>query len=244
MNNKSPKGFSGLSQLHSKSEDKTDSHEPNTQPGSQPDNTLDVDSESEVQVAALQDKKQEGEKSGLNWAYVFGFLFIVGIFMAISQDNNSPSSVPKATTGSSLANLTTTDGKTPATPHLESSPDVGKANTQKNKLPKAQYYNKPPVGSNNVLSVSQIRWCTREMMRIDTMRNIFETNGGIDEFTRIVKDYNSRCGSYRYRQGDLSRAEREVETYRSTITNEAIREAKQIEQRFKKNSNVSKETSS
>ncbi|WP_210459929.1 peptidoglycan-binding protein [Vibrio crassostreae] len=256
MSNKNPKGFSGLSQLHSKSEDKADSVESDfqsdpstdtittplskTQSGSQRDNTVDVGSESEVTDGTLQDEQQEGNKSGISWGYIFGFLLIVGIFMAISQGNDSPSSVPKAATGSSLANPT---AKTPTASQLGSSSVVGKTNKPRNETPKLQY-NKPPVGSNNILSVSQIRWCTREIMRIDAMRNIFDTNGGIDEFNRIVNDYNSRCSHYRYRQRDLSKAEREVETHKSTITTEAIREAKLIDQRFKKTSNVSTKSAS
>jgi len=249
MSNKKPKGFSGLSQLHSKSEDKADLVESDfqsetptdtittplskTQSGSQSDNTVDVGSESEVTVGTLQDEQQEGNKSGVSWGYIFGFLLIVGIFIAISQDNDSPSSVPKAATGTSLANPT---AKTSTNSQLGSSSAGGKTNKPRNEIPKLQY-NKPPLGSNNILSVSQIRWCTREIMRIDAMRNIFDTNGGIDEFNRIVNDYNSRCSNYRYRQGDLSRAEREVEKFRVTIVSEAKQEARSIDTSFKPKAN-------
>lgn len=89
-------------------------------------------------------------------------------------------------------------------------------------------FSKPPVGTNSVLSVTQIRWCIREGIRVEAMRDIIDTNEGIDEFNRIVNDYNSRCGSYRYRQGSQSRAERDVEAYRSQIVSEAIREARQL----------------
>lgn len=89
-------------------------------------------------------------------------------------------------------------------------------------------YTKPSVGTNNVLSVPEIRWCIREGIRIEEMSDIINTNEGIDEFNRIVNDYNSRCGSYRYRQGSQTRAERDVEAYRSQIVAEAIREARQL----------------
>jgi hypothetical protein len=79
-----------------------------------------------------------------------------------------------------------------------------------------------------VLSVPEIRWCIREGIRIEAMRDVIDNNAGIDEFNRIVNDYNSRCGSYRYRQGSQSRAERDVEAYRSQIVAEAIREARQL----------------
>lgn len=89
-------------------------------------------------------------------------------------------------------------------------------------------YDKPSIGTDNVLSVPEISWCLREGIRIEAMRNIIDNNEGIDEFNQIVNDYNNRCGSYRYRQGSLQRAEREVEAYRSQIVSEAIRNAKQL----------------
>ena len=90
-------------------------------------------------------------------------------------------------------------------------------------------YIKPSVGTNNVLSVPQIRWCIREGIRIDAMRGVIDTNDAkVGIFNRIVNDYNSHCGSYRYRQGSQSRAERDVEPYRSQIVAEAIRQVRQL----------------
>ena len=87
-------------------------------------------------------------------------------------------------------------------------------------------YQIPLVGRNNVLSITEIRWCSKESIRIEAMQNVNTTQKGINRFNRIVSDYNSRCGEYRYRQGNLSRAQRDVEPYRSQIVAEAIREAK------------------
>ena len=78
-------------------------------------------------------------------------------------------------------------------------------------------YSQPPVGQNDVLSIAQIRWCLREGIRIEVLRPMPMTNAQIDQFNAIVSDYNSRCGSYRYRQGELARARREVEQQRSQI---------------------------
>ena len=89
-------------------------------------------------------------------------------------------------------------------------------------------YTKPPIGTNNVLSVPEIQWCMRNGIRIDTMRDHIDTNAGVDAFNRIVNDHNSRCGSYRYRQGSQAQAERNVERYRNQIVADAIREAKQL----------------
>jgi hypothetical protein len=44
-----------------------------------------------------------------------------------------------------------------------------------------------------------------------------------DSFNAGVDEYNSRCGSFRYRTGDLERASREVEQLRSQIVDAARR---------------------
>ncbi len=76
---------------------------------------------------------------------------------------------------------------------------------------------RPSVGTNNVLSLVQIRWCLREDIRIETFRPLTTTNSQIEQFNAIVDDYNSRCGSFRYRQGTLSRAQREIDQVREQI---------------------------
>jgi len=103
----------------------------------------------------------------------------------------------------------------------------------------APQYKKPQTGTNNVLSEPEICWCIRENIRIEAMRGVMDTNEGITEFNRIVDDYNSRCGSYRYRQGSQSRAERDVEPYRSQIVAEAITEARRFSSKPKANARPS-----
>ena len=91
-----------------------------------------------------------------------------------------------------------------------------------------QQYKRPSIGSGNVLHVSEIRWCIRESIRVETMRGAIDTNEGVDDFNQIVNDYNSRCGNYQYRQGDHKRAERDVEANRSKIIEEAIHDVDQL----------------
>jgi len=89
-------------------------------------------------------------------------------------------------------------------------------------------YTKPSVGTNNVLTVPEIRWCIRKGIRIEAMQDVINTLTQVGQFNRVVNDYNSRCGSYRYRQGSKLRAERDVEPYRNQITAEAIRWVRQL----------------
>ena len=78
-------------------------------------------------------------------------------------------------------------------------------------------FSRPPVGESNILSVAQIRWCLREAIRIEVLRPIPTTNSQVDQFNAIVADYNSRCGSYRYQESTLTRAQREVERAKAQI---------------------------
>lgn len=91
-------------------------------------------------------------------------------------------------------------------------------------------YEKPSVGTNSVLSLPEIRWCVRAEMEIEAMRGVFSSTVGVDKFNAIVDDYNRRCGSYRYREGNLRLAQRQVEKRRAAIEGEAKDKAQQIDQ--------------
>lgn len=78
-------------------------------------------------------------------------------------------------------------------------------------------FSKPPVGTDILLSVAQIRWCLREDIHIDVLRPMATSNAQIVQFNAIVSDYNGRCGSFRYRDGALERARREVNAQRARI---------------------------
>ncbi|GMW00558.1 MAG: hypothetical protein AMXMBFR84_16950, partial [Candidatus Hydrogenedentota bacterium] len=157
-----------------------------------------------------------GDNSGAKW--------IVGIVVAIVAlivwvSNNSESNAPKepykAPTSSPRYNYT--PSVSPATSPLTNW--TGQTSNVR--------YEKPPVGQNNVLSVPQICWCLREDIRIETMRDVANTEESVTKFNGLVDDYNSRCGSFKYREGTLEQAKRTVESQRSEIVSEAIEEVMQ-----------------
>ena len=81
---------------------------------------------------------------------------------------------------------------------------------------------KPPVGRDLVLSMAQIRYCVAEVVRMDGAKSAMNNHvdSDVDRFNAMVADYNSRCGSFRYRSGALESARREVEIYRSQLQSE------------------------
>ena len=81
---------------------------------------------------------------------------------------------------------------------------------------------KPPINSSLVLSNEQIRYCLAEDIRMEAAKAVVNSynDGDVDRFNALVVDYNSRCGSFRYRSGALEGARREIESYRSQLQSE------------------------
>ena len=138
--------------------------------------------------------------SAVKWFWsIVGIGILIAIFNS-GQDDRSRSGSRSTYSPSSSTPSTYTPSRT--TPSLE--------------------FSKPPVGTNKVLSVSQIRWCLREDMRIEAKRTYANTDWEVDAFNAMVSDYNRRCGSFQYRRGTLERAKREVEGMRAQIVAEAL----------------------
>jgi hypothetical protein len=81
----------------------------------------------------------------------------------------------------------------------------------------------PPVGTDLELEGSQVRYCTIEKARLTALKDmVSDTNSAaIDGFNARVNDYNSRCGSFRYRVADLDAAKAIAERDADRITSEA-----------------------
>jgi hypothetical protein len=80
----------------------------------------------------------------------------------------------------------------------------------------------PAVGTNNLLSPSQIRYCEAQNIRLEgalTMVNR-QYQWVVDSFNAMVADYNSRCGNFRYRQGTLQPIKAAVEANRQSYFSE------------------------
>jgi len=227
-NDKDKKGFSGLSDLASEVSDINEPIKPEPKAEAKPSTPKQPPQPQREAAPSEPERKttsspppietvssgKSGGGSGGKWILgIIGVVFVIWLINNAGQSNKKPSYTPPSSSQSYNY-----PQSTPA-PAVQAPSTTQSAGLQ---------YTKPSVGTNNVLSVPEIRWCIREGIRIEAMRDVIDNNAGIDEFNRIVNDYNSRCGSYRYRQGSQSRAERDVEAYRSQIVSEAIREARQL----------------
>lgn len=140
--------------------------------------------------------------SGGKW--VLGIAAVIGVLWLIGQSNKTATS--SAPAYSPPAQSTATSYSPPAQPQAPSRPTESK----------------PPVGQDLVFSSEQIRYCLAEDIRMDGAKPAVNnySDSDVDRFNAMVADYNSRCGSFRYRSGALESARRDVEAYRSQLQSE------------------------
>ena len=153
--------------------------------------------EPEVIVSGTSRTLASGSSKGKWFWGLAGLGILIWIFNIAQEDSRRPSTVRSFTQPSP-------------------SPSYSPSQTPETQV-SSLHFSKPPVGERNILSVAQIRWCLREAIRIEVLRPMPTTNSQIDQFNAVVADYNSRCGSYRYRESALTRAQRQVERARDQI---------------------------
>ncbi len=124
--------------------------------------------------------------------WVLGIALVFGVLWLIGQAEKKPSSRSAGTPG---------------------------AATQ---APTRPEESKPPIGQDLVFSTAQIRYCLAEDIRMDAAKLVLNnySDSDVDQFNAMVSDYNSRCGSFRYRSGALESARRDIEPYRSQLQTE------------------------
>jgi len=85
----------------------------------------------------------------------------------------------------------------------------------------------PPVGSGLSLNRSQIRYCLSEKIRVTAWQGQVNeySEASVDAFNEAVRDYNSRCSSFRYRSGALESVRSEVEANRYALQLKGISSA-------------------
>jgi hypothetical protein len=81
----------------------------------------------------------------------------------------------------------------------------------------------PAAGSNNVLSNAEIRYCLSQKYRLTNIQGWVSQSSDyeIDQFNRLVDDYNARCSSYRYQRGALEFVQQQVDANHASLTSQA-----------------------
>lgn len=137
--------------------------------------------------------------------WVLGIAAVIGVFWLIGQGNKQSSSPAPAYSPPAQTTVPSYSAA-PAQPQVPSRPEEAR----------------PPVGQDLVFSTAQIRYCLAEDIRMDGAKSAVNnySDSDVDRFNAMVADYNSRCGSFRYRSGALESARRDIEPYRSQLQEE------------------------
>ncbi len=140
--------------------------------------------------------------SGGKW--VFGIAAVIGVLWLIGQSNKSSTS--PASAYSPPAQTATPSYSPPAEPQVPSRAEESM----------------PPVGQDLAFSTAQIRYCLAEDIRLEGAKSAVNNyvDSDVGRFNAMVADYNSRCGSFRYRSGALEIARRDIEPYRGQLQSE------------------------
>jgi plasmid maintenance system killer protein len=158
---------------------------------------------------------QAPSQKSVPWGWIAAGAVVVLIVLANLDDQSSaPQSAPTTTTGL-FDDLIPKEH--PASVESQSG-------TPSSRPASAAEWNesRPPVGEDHALSRDQIRYCLAESARIEAMEKIVNeyNQADVDTFNRYVNDYNSRCGSFRYRPGTLESVQREVDAIRQRLGQE------------------------
>ncbi|MFM2638411.1 peptidoglycan-binding domain-containing protein [Vibrio vulnificus] len=221
MNNKKPTGFNGISSLVSK----LDLTGPKIAQEPIDETALHNNISKEEAIPKSSNKtektieEESNSKSGFSpWVWV-ALLIIIIVAIVSSQENHNNSSYSDRKN----KNITPERITVPRT-------DKNTINNN-NKLT----FSMPEPGSNRVLSVSELRWCLREEITLNTYQTELNVNLSndrvIDKYNELVEKYNARCGSYKYYEDQLNRAKREVFSLKHAIEYNALKNFKLLDTR-------------
>jgi hypothetical protein len=215
----SPKGFAGLDDLVSDVEVKppppTVPLRPSTQatqpaPYSPPPSSPPIPQRSAPVEPRQLPPKPSGLSAGWIWAICIGGVIVLA--NVFGGKGNSNTYTPPAQVYEPPAQT-----YTPPAPVYEPPPPVQSFESQ------------PMPGTDNVLEESEIRYCLSQKIRIQGWEPNVNTSSqsSVDAFNWAISDFNSRCGSYRYRTQVMDRVRSEVNARSTDLRFEGVNLATQ-----------------
>lgn len=233
-NKKSPKGFAGLDDLVSDVEVKppppTAPLRPTAQamqptPYSPPPSSPPTPPRSEPIEPRQLPPKPSGLSAGWIWAICIGGVIVLANVFGGKGTTNTytpPAAAvyePPATTYTPPAPVYQAPEPTytPPAPVYEPPP------------PAQSFESQPIPGTDNVLDESELRYCLSQKIRIQGWEPNVNTSSqtSVDAFNWAISDFNSRCGSYRYKTQVMDRVRSEVNSRSTDLRFEGVNLATQ-----------------
>lgn len=218
--NKGDIGFSGISSLLP--DDPPDAASQQPAPAAHPDGsqstavppasgaTGSIQSKSPASVSQPKQSVSQPRSGGGGavWAWIGGIAAVIFAIWVVSQSGTQSS-------GQSDYQSPVVQGDSSAQPSTPTQNDQANATTataQQSAVPALQ---RPPVGSGNIFSVGEIRYCLVLKQWVEGAQPVVDTysQDQVDRFNKMVDDYNSRCHDFRYQTGDLEKAKRDIAPY-------------------------------
>ena len=78
----------------------------------------------------------------------------------------------------------------------------------------------PPIGSGAIFSQNNVRYCLYQKERLKPIESDLRNDDEITQFSRLIDDYNGRCGNFKYRVSDLEIITAEVDAKSSGLAEE------------------------
>ena len=150
---------------------------------------------------------------------ICAILFAIYMSSLFSKNSSERRKNFENTTYSVPSSSLTTDYPSTSPPKNRSNPNSISSGIGQNKTINQLTQEKPPVGTDRVLSRNQIRYCLSEKIRLDAaeekINNYLVTE--VNRFNGMIDDYNNRCSKFRYRSGALEAVRAEVEDNRQNL---------------------------
>ena len=141
-------------------------------------------------------QKNTKDSAGGNWKIILIIIAAVLIYFVMGSEDDSETNITSQKIGNDIAE-----------------PKSGFSSS-------SLLETKPPVGSNHVHSKNEIRYCLFESVRLSEMEERLLTEYAVDEYNKRVDDFNKRCLSYRYPQGDYDEVVKETKQAVRKLKNE------------------------
>lgn len=173
-----------------------------------------------VEWGGSGDKREHPLKARLSrylWRVLLGLLAFMALALYLAQ--KEASRVEPVGSDYPVPPLVRHEAATPPTENAPAPPEPAKEASPPPAPQREALEVKPPVQSGQVLTPEQIRYCLAETIRIEAIDRLLDrtSEASVELFNTALRDWNSRCGSFRYLEGDLAAARAEVEPRRSIL---------------------------
>ncbi|MBW4655701.1 MAG: hypothetical protein KME20_22070 [Kaiparowitsia implicata GSE-PSE-MK54-09C] len=172
--------------------------------------------------SAIVERKKARKRKLIGW----GVFAAIILFIIIANDNSNSGASYDTSASTNYDQAVTTEAEDAAAVQDEQSQEaagadpVGAGEAAAADVSQAETPPEPDQTYRTV-SLSELRYCKRQKARLEVVQNEQMSNPQIDRFNSAIEDYNSRCGSFRYRQTDMDAVDMEVANDQATIRAEA-----------------------